>query len=81
MYPDAGYLDACGWIRDLPVFENFTDQTGAVFTSESKNRDYGTGIWIVKSNIKSAGIPVLEGDGILLESSFPAQVSLTPAGA
>lgn len=70
MYPNAGYLDACGWAEHLPVFENFSDQTGAVFTTQSPNRDNGTGIWIVRSGTAEDGTPVLEGDSIAVESSY-----------
>ncbi len=70
MYPNAGYLDACGWTEHLPVFEKFLDQTGAVFNTRSPNRDNGTGIWIIRSAAKSDGTPVIEGDSIAIESSY-----------
>lgn len=70
MYPNAGYLDACGWVEHLPVFEKFLDQTGAVFTTRSPNRDNGTGIWIIRSADGEDGTPVLEGDSIAIESSY-----------
>lgn len=69
-FPAAGYLDACGWIEHMPVFEDFKDQTGAIFTAESPNRDYGTGTWIVRSATEADGSPVLEGDSIALENGF-----------
>ena len=69
-FPNAGYLDACGWIEHLPVFKDFTDQTGAVFTTKSPDRDNGTGVWIVRSAVESDGSPVLEGDSIGIENSF-----------
>lgn len=70
MYPNAGYLDACGWTEHLPVFDKFSDQTGAVFTTKSPNRDNGTGIWIIRSATEADGTPVLEGDSIAIESSY-----------
>jgi len=70
MYPDAGYLDACGWTEHLRVFGNFLDQTGAVFTTRSPNRDNGTGIWIVRSATKPDGTLISEGDSIAIESSY-----------
>lgn len=70
MYPNGGYLDACGWIEHLPIFDKFLDQTGAVFTTKSPNRDNGTGIWIIRSATESDGTPVLEGDSIAIESSY-----------
>ncbi len=70
MYPDAGYLDACGWVEHLRVFEKFTDHTGAVFTTKSPNRDNGTGVWIVRSATLEDGTPVFEGDSIAIESSY-----------
>ncbi|MBK8151080.1 MAG: transcriptional regulator [Acidobacteria bacterium] len=70
MYPDAGYLDACGWVEHLRVFEKFTDHTGAVFTTKSPNRDNGTGVWIVRSATLEDGTPVVEGDSIAIESSY-----------
>ncbi len=70
MYPNAGYLDACGWTEHLRVFENFLDQTGAVFTTRSPNRDNGTGVWIIRSATETDGTPVLEGDSIAIESSY-----------
>ncbi len=69
-FPAAGYLDACGWVEHLPVFIDFQDQTGAIFTAESPNRDYGTGTWIVRSASEADGSPVLEGDSLALENGF-----------
>lgn len=70
MYPNAGYLDVCGWTEHLPVFGKFLDQTGAVFTTRSPDRDNGTGIWIIRSANEADGTPVLEGDSIAIESSY-----------
>jgi DNA-binding winged helix-turn-helix (wHTH) protein len=70
MYPNAGYLDVCGWTEHLPVFDKFLDQTGAVFTTRSPDRDNGTGIWIVRSATEEDRTPVLEGDSIAIESSY-----------
>ena len=70
MYPDGGYLDACGWVEQLRVFENYSDQSGAVFTTKTPNRDNGTGIWIIRSATEADGTPILEGDSIAFESSF-----------
>jgi DNA-binding winged helix-turn-helix (wHTH) protein len=69
-HPNAGYLDTCGWIKDMPVFKDYINQTTAVFTTRSFERDNGTGTWIVRSASKSDGSPILEGDSIGLESSF-----------
>ena len=70
MYPNAGYLDACGWTEHLSVFEKFKDQTGAVFTTRSPNRDNGTGVWIIRSATAEDGGRVFEGDNIAIESSY-----------
>lgn len=70
MYPHAGYLDACGWIEHLRFFKNYSDQSGAVFTTRSPNRDNGSGTWTVRSATEPQGRPVLEGDSIALESSL-----------
>ncbi len=70
MYPNAGYLDVCGWTEHLPVFEKFADQTGAVFTTRSPNRDNGTGTWIIRSSNGEDGTPIFEGDSIAIESSY-----------
>jgi len=70
MYPNAGYLDACGWTEHLRVFDKFADQTGAVFTTRSPNRDNGTGVWIIRSGTAEDGTPVFEGDNIAIESSY-----------
>ncbi len=70
MYPNAGYLDACGWVEHLRVFDNYSEQTGAVFTTRSPNRDNGTGIWIIRSATEEEGTPILEGDSIAIESSY-----------
>lgn len=70
MYPNAGYLDVCGWTEHLRVFEKFLDQTGAVFTTRSPNRDNGTGVWIVRSSTMAEGTPIFEGDNIAIESSY-----------
>lgn len=70
MHPNAGYLDACGWTEHLRVFEKFVDQTGAVFTTRSPNRDNGTGVWIVRSSTAKDDSPIFEGDNIAIESSY-----------
>ena len=70
MYPNGGYLDACGWTEHLRVFEKFLDQTGAVFTTRSANRDNGTGVWIIRSGASEDGSPVFEGDSVAIESSY-----------
>ncbi len=71
MYPDAGYLDNCGWLKDMPVFKDFVKvEKFAVFTTNSEDRDYGTGTWIVSSNTKFDGSPVLEESSISLENGF-----------
>lgn len=81
MYPDAGYLDNCGWLKDMPVFKDFVKvEKFAVFTTNSEDRDNGTGTWIVSSNTKFDGSPVLEGDGISLENGFSGGGFLDTAG-
>jgi len=81
MYPDAGYLDNCGWIKDMPVFKNFNKiEKFAVFTAYSEDRDNGTGTWIVSSDTKFDGSPVLEEDGIALENGFSGGGFLDTAG-
>ncbi len=81
MYPDAGYLDNCGFIKDMPVFKDFVKvEKFAVFTAYSEDRDNGTGTWIISSSVKFDGIPVLEGDGIGLENGFPSGGFLDTAG-
>lgn len=70
MYPNAGYLDACGWTEHLRVFDKFLDQSGAVFTTKSPNRENGTGIWTIRSSTEKDGTPILEGDNIALESTY-----------
>ena len=72
LYPDAGFLDNCGWLKHMPVYKNYK-KTGkfAVFTTYSEDRDNGTGTWIVSSDSKFEGNPVLEKDVIALENGFP----------
>ena len=67
---NGGYLDSCGWVKDMPVFKNYTDQTTAVFTTRSNNRDNGTGIWIIRSTDKPDGSAISEGDNIALENIY-----------
>lgn len=81
MYPEAGHLDNCGWIKDMPVFRKFNKiEKFAVFTAYSEDRDNGTGTWIVSSDFKFDGDAVLEGDGIALENGFPDGGFLNVAG-
>ena len=81
MSPDAGYLDNCGWIKDMPVFKKFNKiEKFAVFTAYSEDRDNGTGTWIIGSDTKYAGEPVLAGDGIALENGFTGGGFLNTAG-
>lgn len=70
MYPNAGYLDTCGWVEHLRVFDDYSDQTAAVFTTKSSNRDNGSGTWTVRSATEAKGNPVLEEDSIALESNL-----------
>lgn len=70
MYYNAGYLDACGWVEHLPIFSNYSNQSGLVFTTRSPDRDNGTGVWIIRSATELLGSPVLEGDSIAIESAF-----------
>ncbi len=81
MYPDAGYLDNCGWIKDMPVFKKFNKiEKFAVFTAYSEDRDNGTGTWIVSSDTEFDGSPVLEEDGIALENGFSGGGFLNTTG-
>lgn len=82
LHPGAGYLDNCGWIKDMPVFQEFVgSQKFAVFTAASENRDNGTGTWIVGSNSKFDGSPVLEAASISLKNAFPGAGYLNAAGS
>lgn len=82
MYPDAGYLDSCGWIADLPPFGGYVGQvTTGVFTSGARDRDHGTGIWTIRSaDQKNTGAPLLDGDAIALENGHPGTGSLVAYG-
>lgn len=81
MYPEAGYLDNCGWLKDMPVFKKFNKiEKFAVFTAYSEDRDNGTGTWIISSDTKFDGDPVLAGDGIALENGFLGGGFLNTAG-
>ncbi len=70
LYSGAGYLDTCGWVEHLRVFDDYSDQTAAVFTTKSSNRDNGSGTWTVRSATEADGNPVFEGMGIALESNL-----------
>jgi DNA-binding winged helix-turn-helix (wHTH) protein len=81
IYPEAGYLDNCGWLKDMPVYKKFVKaEKFAVFTAYSEDRDNGTGTWIVGSDTEFGGSPVLEEDGITLENGFPGGGFLNTAG-
>ena len=81
MSPDAGFLDNCGWFKDMPVFKDVVKaEKFAVFTAYSEDRDNGSGNWIVSSNTNFAGSPVLEEDEIALENGFPGGGFLNTAG-
>ncbi len=81
LHPDAGYLDNCGWIKDMPVYKDFVKvEKFAVFTAYSEDRDNGTGMWIVSSDTKFDGSPVLGEDGIALENGFSGGGFLETAG-
>ena len=81
MYPEAGYLDNCGWIKDMPVFKKFNKiEKFAVFTAYSEDRDNGTGTWIISSDTKFNGDSVIKGDRIVLENGFPSGGFLNTAG-
>lgn len=78
MYSGAGYLDVWGqkverlnFIQD--AYADFT-----VFTSTSKNRENGSGTWIVSGGANNA--TVKEGDTIKLESSLKPKHYLHTAG-
>jgi hypothetical protein len=75
LYPDAGYLDCCGWIEHLEPFTDYWGKvTCGVFTSGARDRDNGTGQWTIRSanHQKPAGDPLLAGDAIYLENGYPA---------
>ncbi len=79
MYPDAGYLDCCGWVEDL---EPYRDQPFAqgdtpavrcgVFTTGAPNRDNGTGIWLIQCTGQATGVAMSEHDSIMLVNAYPA---------
>lgn len=74
MYPGAGYLDSYGYIKDMPAFASYVSGGSkiGVFTTQSKNRDNGSGTWIVKSaSSKADGTPVNQGDTIHLQNGYP----------
>ncbi|HQU83535.1 MAG TPA: helix-turn-helix domain-containing protein [Pyrinomonadaceae bacterium] len=80
-FPDAGFLDNCGWIVDMGIFKAFVNyEKFAVFTTAEKNRDRGTGTWTVGSNSEFVGNPVLEGHSITLENGFPGGGYLNAQG-
>lgn len=65
----------------MPVYKNFIKtQKFAVFTAYSEDRDNGTGTWIVSSDTKFDGSPVLEEDDIALENGFSGGGFLHTAG-
>jgi len=70
MYPNAGYLDACGWVEHLPMFRSYSSQSGTVFTTNSPDRDSGSGTWTVRSATRPDGNLISEGDSIALESNL-----------
>jgi len=75
LYPDAGYLDCCGWIEHLAPFNAYQGQvTCGVFTSGARDRDNGTGRWTIRSanSTKKHGEPLLAGDTIYLENGYPS---------
>ena len=81
LQPDAGYLDNCGWVKDLRVFRDFNKfEKFAVFTTDSENRDAGTGTWIVGSDDKFEGDQVMLDDYIFLENGFAGGGYLNAAG-
>ncbi|MEP7038963.1 MAG: hypothetical protein ABI891_11545 [Acidobacteriota bacterium] len=74
MYPGAGYLDSYGFIKDMPAFASYVSGGSkiGVFTTQSKNRDSGSGTWIVKSaSSKADGTPVNGSDTIHLQNGYP----------
>ncbi len=81
MYPDGGFLDNCGWIVDMGIFKAFVNyEKFAVFTTAVKDRDRGTGTWIIGSNTEFHGNPVFEGHSITLENGFPGGGYLNAQG-
>lgn len=73
MYPGAGYLDCCGWVEHLPEFSQYAPIARcAVFTSDSFNRDNGTGLWEIQSDSPDKVGTVSESAHIRLKNGFPA---------
>jgi hypothetical protein len=82
LYPDAGFLDACGWVEDLEPFQQYIGKVSCgIFTSGARNRDNGTGIWIVESQSKALGEPLYEDDPIWLKNGHPNAGYLVSYGA
>lgn len=78
MYPDVGFLDCCGWVEHLIPYRttvndsrNFEGQVRCgVFTSGARNRDNGTGKWLVKVDGKDSSYEVNENDLIRLVNGY-----------
>lgn len=50
-FPGGGFLDTCGYVKDVPAFRSFPPaQQVFVFTSSSADRDSGSGTWRVALN-------------------------------
>lgn len=87
MYPDVGFLDCCGWVEHLIPYRtvsnlarNFEGSVRCgVFTSASRDRDNGTGKWIVKADNKNDGDAINENDVIRLVNGYVAPASQEPA--
>ena len=71
LYPNGGFLDTRGYVRDLTPYAGNVGHIG-VFTANSPTRDSsGSGTWIIESaSGKAAGEPLVEGDAIHLRNSF-----------
>lgn len=71
-FPDAGYLDSCGWVEHLPPFRAYISEVRtAVFTSHFANRDNGSGVWQIEVAGKKSGERVYHDDVIHLENCHP----------
>jgi len=71
---NGGYLDARGWVTDMPVISPWQDQNIRKFVSthESDSRTVGSGSWLVLSAVgKPEGQPLGVGDKIQLLNMNP----------
>lgn len=80
LYPEAGWLDNCGLLVDLPLYHKFVaSQQAAVSTSSYRGEVDGTDTWIVRSPQGKTG-PLKVGGAVVLESTFAGGGHLNAAG-